>query len=702
LREHDGRDGEAALLLLRVLLLLYAAGRGLVETTGLTRMMSDTAWWIPERVDQTPTYGLWAELEHLAAALRRRAGRDGTGPNMPLLDPHPEGESPKLRIRDSSLHRVLEILSVAPGSEHGAPGPAYAHRSIRDLGDAYEVLMARSSPRRRHHAKGGTRHRSSPRKKAGRYYTPDDVVRYVVRKTLGRLVKGLSSRQILGVRILDPAMGSGHFLLGAADFLAGAYGRARVREGRTKHGRRIPLAELSRYKRRVIDRCLYGVDTDPVAVEIARLSLWIEAGGARESMGLLGKHLRCGDALSGETFKADTSAVSESAGKEAGTESSGQRSQFKWWAEFPELIRGRGAHRVGFDAVIGNPPYLSFSGRQAPPGTRPAVSTGRAGRVRGWPSTHGRFILKATELVNNRGAISFVTPGQVGLLPGYAPVRSILLDVCDLIEVRYWGEDVFRGVTTPVLTFLAARRNGKAGGGCRLLTESGAVRRLRPRGGGPWFVSPLLPVFHRMAALHGTIPGFSDPGVHTGNAAAGLLLPHRGPGAVPIIEGRQIHPFRCDPPGRWLNLNYKGSRGEYYRISSPVVYRETDILIRQTASRPVAARHTYRCHFRNSALALRAPDGFSAEYLLGVLNSDVAADLYQAYSPETLQRSFPQIKVGTLRRLPIPDPRLKENRRLAVRIARLARSLEVRAADGREMGRQIVRLNLLVRALYGL
>ena len=90
------------------------------------------------------------------------------------------------------------------------------------------------------------------------------------------------------------------------------------------------------------------------------------------------------------------------------------------------------------------------------------------------------------------------------------------------------------------------------------------------------------------------------------------------------------------------------------------------------------------------------------EYLLGILNSEVAGMLYREYSPESLQRSFPQIKVAVLGRLPIPDPRLDSNREAAARIEKVVSSIESRARHGRETGSLTARLNGLVRDLYGL
>jgi hypothetical protein len=125
--------------------------------------------------------------------------------------------------------------------------------------------------------------RESKRKSSGSYYTPDYIVQYIVENALGPLIRGecrntntaskgqsppsprpLSSKEILELKILDPAMGSGHFLVAATEYLARAYGEALIREGEDTDGR-MSEDEFTRYKRRVAERCIYGVDINSMA-----------------------------------------------------------------------------------------------------------------------------------------------------------------------------------------------------------------------------------------------------------------------------------------------------------------------------------------------------------------------------------------------------------------------------------------------------
>ncbi len=168
--------------------------------------------------------------------------------------------------------------------------------------------------------------RESKRKSSGSYYTPDYIVRHIVENTLGPLVRGerrpkaapapglmkgaegvggesgearpLTSDEILELKVLDPAMGSGHFLLAATEYLASAYGAARARE-RKDAGGATGDDEFVRHKRMVAERCIYGVDINPTAVELAKLSMWLFTMDRGRPLSFLDHHLKNGNALVG-------------------------------------------------------------------------------------------------------------------------------------------------------------------------------------------------------------------------------------------------------------------------------------------------------------------------------------------------------------------------------------------------------------------
>ncbi|MFV8753164.1 Eco57I restriction-modification methylase domain-containing protein [Nannocystaceae bacterium ST9] len=180
----------------------------------------------------------------------------------------------------------------------------------------------------------------STRKRSGTFYTPADLARATVDKTLGPALAGRSRAELLDLRICDPAMGGAVFLLAALDRLAEASGD-----------------DSPATRRALAERCLFGVDLDPHAVELARLALWLAVGDPELACDFAAEHLRHGNALIGlrdvdSRDAADRACARELAGDEDPSTLADRWTFFHWSIEFPEpLARG------GFDAMLGNPPW---------------------------------------------------------------------------------------------------------------------------------------------------------------------------------------------------------------------------------------------------------------------------------------------------------------------------------------------------------
>ncbi|MEI7769188.1 MAG: Eco57I restriction-modification methylase domain-containing protein, partial [Chloroflexales bacterium] len=144
----------------------------------------------------------------------------------------------------------------------------------------------------------GERHRT------GSYYTPDFVVQYIVEQTLrpvldaavgGKESDAEKIAAVLAVNCVDPAMGSGHFPVAAMEYIA----RYLVELGVYPPAEAGDEADLAYWKRRVAQSCIYGVDLNPLAVDLAKLSLWLATAAKGRPLSFLDHHLRCGNALVG-------------------------------------------------------------------------------------------------------------------------------------------------------------------------------------------------------------------------------------------------------------------------------------------------------------------------------------------------------------------------------------------------------------------
>ncbi len=173
------------------------------------------------------------------------------------------------------------------------------------------------------------------RKKGGIYYTPRWVTDYIVRQTIGCFIDEHSHDEILKMKIVDPACGSGSFLIRAYDELLAYHAKVKRR----------PVADLSWSERiEILTRNIFGVDLDPQAVEIARLNLLIRALAQRDLLPSLEDNIRCGNSL---IFGTDEE-LEASLGKNFR-----DHNPFNWQDNFPHI-----ANSGGFDIVIGNPPYV--------------------------------------------------------------------------------------------------------------------------------------------------------------------------------------------------------------------------------------------------------------------------------------------------------------------------------------------------------
>lgn len=284
---------EPLAIIYRVLFLLFAESRDLLPWR---HPLYGPAYSISSMCEMARTdpraAGFWPGLAAVSRLLR-------LGCRTPDLDVRPfnghlfsRAAAPTLEQRrrrrrgrraideDRAIADTLVNLSTRP-TRHGRDTIAYPDLGVEQLGAVYEHVL-------------GHPHR----KQSGTFYTPRALTECVVRRTLTPLTRGATSDAILSLRVVDPAMGSGAFLVAACRHLAQAYERALVREERL-HEHEIDADMQAGFRRIVAQRCLYGVDRNPVAVQLARLSLWLATLASGRPLSFLDHRLRTGDALVG-------------------------------------------------------------------------------------------------------------------------------------------------------------------------------------------------------------------------------------------------------------------------------------------------------------------------------------------------------------------------------------------------------------------
>ena len=295
---------ESLVVIYRILFLLFAEARGLVPKWHPTYRTSYTIEALrgPVEMLQRPR-GLWESLQAIARLAHQgcHAGALRVPPfNGRLFSPAHAPLAESAALDDGAVREAMLALTTT-ASRNGRQRIAYADLGVEQLGGVYERVLdfepaIASGPRA-----AVTLVRAGRRKATGAFYTPRSLTEYLVRRTLAPLVLEADPDRILSLRVLDPSMGSGAFLVAACRYLALAYEAALLREGvvtaadLTEHDR-------SGFRRVVAQRCLFGVDINPMAVQLARLSLWLATLSADRPLTFLDHHLRTGNSLVGASL----------------------------------------------------------------------------------------------------------------------------------------------------------------------------------------------------------------------------------------------------------------------------------------------------------------------------------------------------------------------------------------------------------------
>ena len=295
-----GRPYEQALTVVyRVLFLLFAEARSLVPVWHPVYREAYTIDALYRRsIPSPPPRGLWAALQaitRLAHAGCKAGDLDVTAFNGRLFSPRHAPLVEQRRVPEDVVKTLVQALATT-STPLGRRRIAYHDLGVEQLGAVYErVLEHEPIPA------GGRivlRRTSTERRATGSYYTPRSITEFLVRRTLHPLVMDRPARDILALRVVDPAMGSGAFLVAACHYLADQCEHALVRDGEWD-APGVTAGDRANLRRQVAEQCLYGVDLNPTAVQLARLSLWLTTLAAGKPLTFLDHHLSVGNSLLG-------------------------------------------------------------------------------------------------------------------------------------------------------------------------------------------------------------------------------------------------------------------------------------------------------------------------------------------------------------------------------------------------------------------
>jgi hypothetical protein len=317
-REVDPENlfAQALTVIYRILFLLFAESRCLVPVWHPVYRTSYTIESLRSRAEHPGRHrGLWEAFQALSRLAHSgcRAGSLRVTPfNGRLFAPDRTPFADQRRLDDKLVAKALVALTTSAGA-NGRERISFRDLGVEQLGAVYEsvldyqpVLSGAVSPRvRDRRVEPQTQvtlvEQRDRRKASGTFYTPQSLTDYLVRQTLHPLVADATPEQILALRVLDPAMGSGAFLVAACRYLAAAYEQAVLRH-RGWLAADITNLDRAGFRRLVARHCLYGVDVNPMAVQVARLSLWLATLAADRPLTFLDHRLAVGDSLVGASL----------------------------------------------------------------------------------------------------------------------------------------------------------------------------------------------------------------------------------------------------------------------------------------------------------------------------------------------------------------------------------------------------------------
>lgn len=496
------------------------------------------------------------------------------------------------------------------------------------------------------------------RKAGGVYYTPAHLVEHIVRHTVGKLLAERTPEEASQLKVLDPACGGGAFLLGAYRHLLDWHLARYVEDGPARHRRRVLRDPAGAWRltpgerRRILLDNIFGVDIDPEAVEVTRLSLMLLMleGSPHDGRPLpdLAGNVRCGNALVGPDFP------------------DARPNAFDWPAAFPGIMRAG-----GFDAVIGNPPW----GQK-----EVAAEEGlKAYLWAAYPSSRGIFDLfrpfveKAVTLTRPGGEFGMVLPDIV-LLKDYPETRRLLLDRLTLRAIDWWGS-AFADAVIDAATVIGTRAPAPPGHSVRVAVHDPRAPVAHPIPQSDFRENPrhvfnlhLTPEKRRALEALKAYPKLGDffevhEGVHSGNIRGELFVDRCVDASCrPLLFGRrEIRPHTLSWHGRYIRLAAipeSRTADRYASAGRPGWYDREKVLVRRTGDRVLAAVDRDRRYASNNFFLVfpRRPCGLDLDGLCALLNSAFMTRYFRTVEPRRGQ-AFAELKIKHLAAFPLPaDP----------------------------------------------
>ena len=364
--------------------------------------------------------------------------------------------TPSLKIDDGKLKKIIDGLYY-PDCPY-----EFSMISTEILGNIYEQFLGKVIRLTDGH-QAKVEDKPEVKKAGGVFYTPQYIVEHIVDNTIGELIKGKTPNQVSKLRFVDPACGSGSFLLGAyqklLDWHIDYYSNLEKPPKNVIYVGKDGIPRLTiQEKKRILVNNIYGVDIDSQAVEVTKLSLLLKVLEdenkdvleaqqkliQERALPYLGDNIRCGNSLIG-TDILDSNDLS--------IDELHEINPFDWEDEFPEVFKNG-----GFDAVIGNPPYVRIQNLNGI--LKESYTSSYKNIISGNYDLYILFIKKGYDLIRDNGRLGYILPNKFFTTNyGYKIREYILENQCINKIIDFKTNQIFENATTyTCLLFLSNKK----------------------------------------------------------------------------------------------------------------------------------------------------------------------------------------------------------------------------------------------------
>ncbi len=584
-----------------------------------------------------------------------------------------------LIIKDSILKEILSIERYSFDSDLNVNILGHIfEQSITDLEELKSVINGENFDKKK-----------GKRKKDGVFYTPEYITKYIVNEAVGswledkkkelgyyelpkiddeqwrRIKTGkvqksnktikahlnfwLEYRKALdNIKVLDPACGSGSFLVQVFDYL---------KEQRNQVNEEIATfegtqAELFNQDTHILSNNIYGVDLNDESVEITKLALWLKTANKKDPLTALDNNIKCGNSLIDDVSIAGDKA-------------------FDWNKKFPEIMQNG-----GFDVVVGNPPYV-FARNKNFNNNEKNYYYRKYKQATYQINTYVLFIEQAYNLMKKNSYLGYIVPNTFLTINSFKELRFFLLKETDYTQIINIYDKVFNdaAVDTCIVAFKKTLGQHLSLGEMRerILTLNESVDK-KDIVIDECVINISAHQNSIISKILGKINNKSQKIDNFSNVVAGLQAYETGKGTPKQTEEmKQKRIYHSNKPeddtykkyleGSDVCRYFLGWSGEYLSygiwLAAPrksEYYEKERILVRQIPSKPpycINATYTHEIllNDRNSMIVLDFKE--NPKFLLALLNSRLMS-FWFLYTFDKLQRgTFPQFKINELKQFPI-------------------------------------------------